>query len=58
MEIEEYKGFFYMLLGYTLKDDLRKIDGENVVVELHNALIQMRTLNVHIVEYNVIVYIL
>ena len=24
---------FYLLPGYTLKDDLMKIDGENVVVE-------------------------
>ena len=32
------QGLFYLLLGYTLKDGLRKIDGKNVV-ELHNAII-------------------
>ena len=43
------QGLFYLLLGYTLKDGLRKIDGKNVV-ELHNAIIQMRTVNVYMVH--------
>lgn len=44
------QGLFYLLSGYTLKDGLRKIDGENVVVELHNAVIQMRTVNVYVLH--------
>ena len=44
------QGLFYLLLGYTLKDDLRKINGENVVVKLHNAMIQMRTMNVYMLH--------
>ena len=35
------QGLFYLLPSYILKDGLKKIDGENVVVELHNAVIQM-----------------
>ena len=38
-----------MLPGYTLKDGLRKIDGKNIV-ELHNAIIQMRTVNVYVLH--------
>ena len=44
------QGPFYLLPGYTLKDGLRKIDGENVVVELHNAVIQMRIVNVYVLH--------
>ncbi|XP_057522665.1 uncharacterized protein LOC130802669 [Amaranthus tricolor] len=43
----DIQGLFYLLPGYTLKDGLRKINKENVVIELHNAVIQMRTMNVY-----------
>ena len=47
------QGLFYLLLGYTLKDGLRNIDGKNVVIELHNAIIQMRTVNVYVLHKNI-----
>ncbi|CAO2833074.1 unnamed protein product [Amaranthus hypochondriacus] len=44
------EGLLYLLPGSTLKDGLRKIDGENVVRELHGALMQLRTVNVYVLH--------
>ena len=44
------EGCFYLLLGFSLKDGLRKIIGENDVVYLHNVVVQNRVLDMYVLH--------